>query len=259
MVGALMDIGAVFGRWRTWFLMASQDIRMRYRRSLIGPFWLSISMAMTVVGMALVFGNVFERSFQEYLVFLSAGFLIWGFIALMINEGCTILVEAENHLRAVPLPVSVLAARMVQRNVVIFLHNAIVIAALVAIFGFTPTINLLFVIPGVVLLTAFGFFLALVLGPICLRFRDVTQVVGSLLQLAFFLTPIIWMPDQGRVPEAFVTFNLFYHMIELVRAPIQGAAPTALNWLVVGGGLWVLMALSVVTLAAARKRIYTWL
>lgn len=259
MVGALSDIGAIFSRWRTWFLMSNQDIRMRYRRSLIGPFWLSISMALTIVGMAFLFGNVFDRQIQEFLYYLAAGFLAWTYLSTMINEGCTLLVEAEHHLRSVPLPVSVLAMRMVQRNFIIFLHNAAVVGALMAIFQFRPTIELAWIVPGILINTAFGFFAALTLAPICLRFRDLTQVVASIMQLSFFMTPIIWMPDQGRVPRVFVDFNPFYHLMEMVRAPIQGHLPTVLNWYVVAGLTWAMIALSIITLSIARKRIYTWL
>ncbi|MBI1251143.1 MAG: ABC transporter permease [Alphaproteobacteria bacterium] len=259
MSGVISDFGAVFARWRTWFLMANQDIMMRYRRSLIGPFWISISMSLTIIGMSFVFGNVFERSFQEYLFYLAAGFLVWNFIAGSMNDGCGVLVEAESHLRAVPLPAPVLVARMIQRNLVIFFHNALVVGGVMVVFGFRPSMALFYAAPGMALLTAYAFFFALVVSPICLRFRDLTQVVGSVLQLAFFLTPIIWMPDQGRLPPVIVHANPFYHLLELVRAPIQGHPPELINWYVALGLVWGLVGLSLVTLSATRKRIFTWL
>lgn len=253
------DFWAVLTRWRTWFLMGSQDISMRYRRSLLGPFWISLSMAVLVVGMALLYGKIFDQEFHQFLYWLSCGFLTWFFISGMVNEGMQIAIEAEGQLRSVPIPLPVLAARMVHRNVVIFAHNALVIIVMMALFGLRPTLYTLEVIPGVLTLTAVGFFVALVFGPICLRFRDVAQVVGNIIQIMFFLTPIIWKPDQGRVPEVVTQANPFFHLIELVRAPLLGSSPTLLNWEISLSVLATLAVLALFTLSLTRRKILIWL
>jgi lipopolysaccharide transport system permease protein len=253
------DLWAVLTRWRTWFLMGSQDIDMRYRRSLLGPFWISLSMAALVVGLASIYGRLFDQEFHQFLYWLSCGFLAWFFISGMMNDGMQIAIEAEGQLRSVPIPLPVLAARMVHRNVVIFAHNALVIIAMMALFGLRPTLAVLEVIPGVLALTAVGFFSALVLGPICLRFRDVAQVVGNIIQIMFFLTPIMWKPDQGRVPEVVTQANPFFHLIELVRAPLLGNSPTLLNWEVSLSVLVTLTAFALLTLSLTRRKILIWL
>lgn len=259
MNGTISDYGAVFGRWRTWFLMGNQDIHMRYRRSLLGPFWISLSMAVMVLGMALLYGRIFQQEFHEFLYWLSCSFLLWFFVSGMISDGMQIAIEAESQLRSVPIPLPVLAARMVHRNVVIFLHNAVVIAALMVLFGHTLSAVTLMALPGIAVLIGVGFFAALVLGPLCLRFRDIAQVVSNLMQIAFFLTPIIWKPDQGRVPAIIVEANPFYHLIEIVRAPLLGHWPTRLDWIVSLGALGALTFLSLVTLTMARRKIFIWL
>lgn len=253
------DIGAAVSRWRVWFLMANQDIGMRYRRSVIGPFWISLSLAAMVSGMALLYGQIFEREFSAYLTWLGCSFLAWLLLSALISEGCQIAIESEGQLRSIPIQLPVLAARVVHRNLVIFLHNALVIVGLFAIFGYAPAPSLVVAPLGVVMLLAFGFFIALVLGPLCLRFRDITQIIANILQISFFLTPIIWQPDQGNVRSVYVDANPFYHLIELVRAPILGHYPTALNWIVAITVLVATIILAFITLSVSRRKIFTWL
>lgn len=259
MIEAAKDLGRAFTRWQTWFLMGNQDIGMRYRRSVFGPFWISFSMAALVLGLGVLYSQIFEQPLMEYLRWLIAGFLIWFYLSAMITEGCNVATEAEAQLRSVAIPIPVLVARMVYRNWIVFLHNALVFVALAAIFQFQFTIQTLWVVPGLLLVTGIGFFAATSLAPVCLRFRDVTQLVVNFMQIAFFLTPLFWYPEQGRVESIYVVANPFYHIVELVRAPLLGVAPTMLNWLVAEIVLGVLMVTAWIVLSASRRRIFLWL
>lgn len=258
-MGVFSDIGAAFARWRIWFLMGNQDISLRYRRSIIGPFWISLSLGAMVLGMGILFSQIFATEVATYLTWLGASFLVWILLSSMINEGCMIAMEAEGQLRSISLPLPVLAARMVHRNLVIFLHNTIVIAILLAMFGYRPGLELLYAPAGLVVLLFIGFFAAIVLAPISLRFRDVPQIVTNVMQIVFFITPIIWMPSQGRVNPLIVQANPFHHMMEIVRAPILGTAPTAMNWIISLSVLGGLMVVALIVLGATRRRIFVWL
>ncbi|MFZ4071906.1 MAG: ABC transporter permease [Caulobacterales bacterium] len=259
MLGVAADFGQTLFGWRTWWLMSSQDIRLRYKRSTIGPFWLSVAMAVQVCGIGLLFSQIYDQPLDSFLLYISSGFLVWGLVAALIGEGCMILIEAEGNLRALPIPAPVLSARMVARNVIIFFHNLLVIGGLILFLGLRPGLEVLMFIPGVALIALFGFFCGVLLGPLCLRFRDVAQVVSSIIGVAFFLTPIIWMPSQGRVSELVVQANPLFHLTELVRAPLLGTQATELNWIVSAGVTAGVAVLSVVSLALSRRRIYFWL
>jgi lipopolysaccharide transport system permease protein len=259
MIGVATDIGQTFVSWRTWWLMASQDIRMRYKRSAIGPFWLSAAMAAQVIGIGLLYSQIFNQPLDEFLLYLGGGFLAWGLVAGQITDGSTILIEAEGHLRALRIPTPVLAARMVSRNLIIFMHNIVVIGGLMLFLGHWPTVALAAILPGLALIALFGYFLGIVLGPLCLRFRDVNQVIASLMGMAMFLTPIFWLPSQGRVSQIVVLANPLYHMIELIRAPLLGRFPTELNWIVAAGCVGAASVLALVSLKVSRQKIYFWL
>jgi lipopolysaccharide transport system permease protein len=253
------DLAATFSRWRTWALMAGQDITMRYRRSVLGPFWISISMAALVLGIGLLYSQVMHQPFKEYLYFLACGFLIWNLLSSLINEGCNIVIEAEGHLRSVPIPTPVLAARMVYRNFVIFLHNVLVVGAMVLLFGKTLTLSAAVAPLGVLLIVLIGYFGAIALGPICARFRDIAQVIANVMQVAFFLSPIIWGMNEADARSIVKDANPFYHLLEIVRAPLLGAWPTAANWIVSASILGFAFLAALWTLATTRRRIYLWL
>ncbi|MGE3303768.1 MAG: ABC transporter permease [Hyphomonadaceae bacterium] len=259
MNGSLQDLRATFTRWRIWWLMARQDILMRYRRSLIGPFWISLSMMALILGLAVLYGQIFRQPFKEYLYFLGCGFLVWGFIFTVTQESTQVVIEAEPHLRGVPLPIPILVARMLARNVIIFLHNLLVIGGIIVLFGIPVAATVWLAIPGMAVLVAIGFCAGLFLGPLCARFRDVSQLLGNVMQIVFFMTPIVWRPDQGGVRAIFFEINPFYHLIELVRAPLMDRYPSVLNWTVSLSVLAVMALLAYGALGLARRRVYYWL
>jgi len=253
------DFLSVFRRWSTWYLMAGQDIKLRYRRSLLGPFWISIAMATTIGAITLLYSEVMNIPFGEFSVWFGAGLLGWVFISSMVSEGCSVVVDNEGSLRGVSLPIPLLAARMVHRNLIIFGHNALVVVALLLIIQ-GPLSPLALLAPLALLVyLPFGLFSAILLGPVCARFRDLAQVVGSVLQVLFFLTPIFWVPGGQLSRPIIVDANPFYHLLQLLRAPLLGEWPTMLNWQV-SIGLTVLLGIgALISLGLTRRNVYLWL
>lgn len=259
MRAVLLDFADIFICWRTWFLLANQDIKMRYLRSKIGPFWISISLAAMVTGLALLYSQIFSIEFHDYLFWIACSLLIWTLVAGMVTEASSVLVEAENTLRNVKISQAVLATRMIYRQLIVFAHNILVIAVLMALFGFRPTWAIFLAIPGLILLLLIGLFYTLSVTAFCLRFRDVSQVINSMVQIMFFMTPIIWQPAQGRVPALFVQINPFYHMVELVRAPLLGHPPQLVSWVVSLGIVFGLVLTSTIAVSITRTRVFVWL
>jgi ABC-type polysaccharide/polyol phosphate export permease len=151
------------------------------------------------------------------------------------------------------------AARVAWRTTLVFLHNLLVIMLVLLYCGIETGLTVLWILPGYLLLTAFVFLSAVALGPLTLRFRDVKQIMASIVQIMFFVTPIIWLPDQGRVPALAIQGNPLYHLIETVRAPLLGTPPTLLNW---GVSLAVIAGLAVAALfsdAMSRRKVFLWL
>lgn len=259
-IETLKDFSGVLDNWRVWWLMAGQDVQMRYKRSVLGPFWISMSLAVTAAGIGFLNGAIFQQPFAEFLIYLSCGLLVWFYLSAVVSEGCGYLVESESILRNLPVKTPVLAARLIWRNLIIFGHNLVVVFALIVLFkpgGLAPTSWI--ALPGLFLLVVFGFGVVLFLGALCLRFRDLTQIFINMMQLMFLLTPILWPVVHGRVPPIFVDYNPFYHLVEVVRSPLLGTIPTLANWMVTGGLAAGALALGLISVAVSRRHIYLWL
>lgn len=259
MIGALADIAGDVARWRTSYKLGLQDIALRYKRSVLGPFWISATLVATVLALAYVFSAVFQQELSTYIAFLACGMLAWNLLSALVNESCGSIMEHASYLQNVRMPMSVISGRIVFRNAVIFAHNLVAVIGVLLMFGVRFEPVALLALPGVGLSLLFGYFLVMVMGPLCVRFRDVPQAVQSVMQVIFFLTPIFWMPSALSHRPMFTHANPFYHFIELVRAPLLGHEPSYLNWQV---ALWCCAGIAVaavLSVTITRKRLNLWL
>lgn len=241
--------------------LAKSDIRQRYRRSTLGPFWITISTAVMVACIGLIFGRLFKSPMQEFLPFITSGLIIWGFISSTINEATTVFVNSEAIIKQLPLPLFLHVIRMVARNCYIFFHNILIYPFVCIFVEKSLGMPALLVVPGFILLVVNLLWLSLLIGIICTRYRDMPQIILSLLQIAFYVTPIIWMPSslKGRAGALILEPNPFYHLIEIIRAPLLNSFPTLLNWTVAGviaGAGWLI---TLVFYNKYKQRISYWL
>lgn len=212
--------------------LARADIRQRYRRSSLGPFWITISTAVMIACIGLIFGRLFKSPMEEFLPFLAAGLIVWGQISSTLSESTVVFSNSEAVIKQLPLPLFVHVMRMVFRNFYIFLHNILVYPIVLLCVGKPLNIFVFLFLPGILLLLINLLWMALLIGIVCARFRDLSQIVNSFLQIVFYVTPIIWMPKLlSSRSEVFVLGpNPFYHLIEIVRAPLLGACPSLVNY-----------------------------
>jgi ABC-type polysaccharide/polyol phosphate export permease len=250
---ALSDVVEGARASHLWGLLGWQDIRQRYRRSKIGPFWLTISMGVMVGSLGVLYAELFKMEVADYLPFIALGFMVWGLLSGLITEGCAAFIAAEGIIKQVGLPLSVHVYRVVWRNLIIFGHNAVIFLVVAVLFLIWPGWIGLLALPGLAFLCLNGIWIGLLLGLVSARFRDVPQIVASVMQVAFFLTPIIWKPTLLPSRAMVLDLNPFFHFVELVRAPLLGQAPGLASWLAVLGmtlGGWL------ATLALYRR--YRW-
>ena len=255
---ALADAVEGARAYRLWSLLSWQDIRRRYRRSKLGPFWLTISMGVLVGALGILYAGLFKVDVSDYLPFLAVGFITWSLISGLINEGCDTFISAETIIKQVNLPLSVHVYRTVCRNTIILGHNAVIYLVVIAVFQIWPGWTGLLALPGLALLCLNGVWMGLLFGMVSARFRDVPQIVASIVQLAFFLTPILWKPDLLPDRATILELNPFYHFVEVVRAPALGQSPAMSAWLAVIGTVVVGWAVTLVMYRRYRSRIAYW-
>lgn len=259
MFAAIADMAVGLGQWRTSYKLGLQDIELRYKRSLLGPFWISAALVATILALAYVFSGVFRTNFASYIGYIGAGLLAWQFILALVLEACNSVTEHTSFLQNVRMPLTTIAGRIAIRNAIVFTHNIVAVVGLLFLFGVQFTPIALWALPGAGLILLIGYLLVILLGPICTRFRDVPLVISSVMQVTFFLTPIFWMPTESAHNPAFIAGNPFYHLIQLVRAPLLGEMATVQNW---NMALWttaIVAVLALIVASVTRKRLALWL
>lgn len=258
---AMGDIAAAIRGHHVALVFGWQDVAQRYRRSKIGAFWITISLAVMIGTLSLLFGTLFQTPLQDFLPFVAVGLILWNFMLSMINEGCKAFIDASGIILQVRLPLFTHIIRLVWRNLIVMAHNMIIIPFVFLSLMLTPNANWLLVLPGFALVLVNMIWASLVLAVLSARFRDIPQAVQGVMQIVFFMTPIMWMPKSisAHAPLAILEYNPFYHLMAIVRAPLLGHAPDLSNWM-------VCLALAVFGWPAAllffgrfRRRIPYWL
>ncbi len=225
------DIVLGLKRWRLAWALARTDITHRYRGSVLGPLWLTISTAVMLGALGFLYAKLFQIDVRAYLPWLAVSLILWNMIAQAIGDACTSITSAESVVRQMPLPYSVHALRTVFRNAVVAAHNLPLIAIVFLIFGVSPGWGALMAIPGLVLLAVNAFWASMLLGLLCARFRDIPPIVGSVVQIAFFVTPVIWKPELIRESQVWLPLNPFFVIMETMRGPIMGTGVPITIWI----------------------------
>jgi ABC-type polysaccharide/polyol phosphate export permease len=245
--------------WRLWTLLARRDIRQRYRRSLLGPFWLTLSMAVMIAALAIVYGTLFGMVLQEYLPYLTLGLIVWGFISGLVGDGCGCFIESETFLRQARLPRTLFVLRAICRNLLLLAHNLVVYVVVAAWFKVPLGLWSLAALPGLALICLAGVGLGLLLGLSSARFRDVPQITASVLQVFFFITPILFTSAMLGPYAWLAEYNPATHLLAIVREPLVGRAPSLENWAFALATAAVLLAAGFVMLVRTRARLSYWL
>ena len=242
-------------------ILGWQDIKQRYRRSKVGPFWITISMGVMIASIGIIFGQIFNSPMKEYLPFLAVGIIFWAFISGVINDGCRGFIGAEGLIKQLPIPLFVHILRIVWRNVLILLHNLIIFPVIMLVLGVPITPYIFLAVPGTALVLVNLTWIALLLGMVCTRFRDMPNIIASILQVTFYLTPIIWMPNllPERAGTMLLDLNPFYHLLEIIRLPFLGQLPNDISWFFALSMAVVGWAITLKVFGRYQHRIAYWL
>jgi lipopolysaccharide transport system permease protein len=217
-------------KWPIWIMLAWQDLRLRYRRSVLGPFWFTLSMAITIYSMGFLYSHLFHTDLQTYFPFLTAGMLGWALVSGLIIDLVEVFCLSDNLIKQISLPYTLYIHRVTARNFMIFFHNVVVIVPVILVFHEKAHFNLylLLLLPGLFLIYVNAIAWGMVLGMLGGRYRDVPQLIRSVIQIVFFLTPVMWSPASfSAAKQSLILLNPFYAFIELIRAPLLGTAPAA--------------------------------
>jgi lipopolysaccharide transport system permease protein len=256
---AVRDVADGLRLWRLAVKLAWLDIKRRYRGSMLGPFWLTLSTAVMIGALGVLYAALFHMDVRDYLPFLALSQVLWAFLSTLIADACVCFTVSEPLILSIRMPLSVHALRVLIRGVLILAHNVVVIVIVDVWFSLWPGAFMLMAVPGLLLWMVDAFAVALLLGAIGARFRDIPPIVGSIVQIAFFVTPVIWKPQQLGVHAWVLPYNPFFALLEVVRAPLLGYLPSAETWLMAAVYSLLLLGVTWRLLVRARGRVPFWL
>jgi ABC-type polysaccharide/polyol phosphate export permease len=254
--GACRDIVSSFKDTRIWFALGLNDVVARYRGSILGPFWITLTTAVFVLGIGFLYAELMKVSIDRYLPWMTTGLVVWNLISQTVLEGADAFVAASDVLRQTALPAPLFVWRVIWRNVLTFVHQLPVLVIVGLKFGYLLHVQLGEAVIGFVLVVANISWFALAFAAICARFRDLKQILASLIQLLFFLSPVLWIPSEMRgLGGRLLALNPIVRMLDVLRGPLIGEhfhLHSVLVLVVMGLAGWIL---TLAFLAKVRRRI----
>ncbi len=229
------------------------DFAVHYRKTMIGPAWVLMGPSLFICTLGLLFASVSNSEKDIFIPHLSIGLVTWTLVSGFVIGSTTVFQRSRSQIMQAGMSLLDIVTVDVMRTVIQFLHQVIIIAVVFYVFDLSVTWYCLVSLIGLAILVVNGIWLTVLFGIIGARYRDLAEVVTALMRIAFLATPIIWLPGErgaGGIMGIFLTYNPFYHFLDIVRAPLLGQQITSLTWLVVAGFTVVGASL---TLAFYRK------
>ena len=260
---ARADLTDGFRRHELWLHLGWQDIKQRYRRSVLGPFWITIGTATTAIAMGGLYSKLFHLDLAVHLPYVTLGLIIWNLLNAAILEGADVFVANEGLIKQLPTPLSVHVYRLVWRQLILFAHNIVIYVPIAIIFPKPWSWADLAVIPALALIMLNCVWVALCFGILATRYRDIAPLLFSVVQLLFLMTPIIWNYDTLRAQGAtrwmaFIEFNPLFHFMDLMRMPLLGGHQALRHWAVVLGLTVLGWTVALAVLCQYRARVAYW-
>ncbi len=253
------DIFAALKTYELWLYWSFQDVRLRYRRSLIGPFWITISMGIFIAALGFVYSKLFNTDVQEYLPFLAAGFITWTYISGLMLEAPNLYITEAHFIKDMRINLFILIYKLIMRHLITFAHNIVIMVGIYFMFSLPPSLNILLAIPGLCLVTLNLIAITTIISILAARFRDLIPINQSVIQVLFFVTPIFWFPRLLPNDSWVVTINPFANYLDLVRAPLLGQLPDINSWYSAGITLLILSIIATILYYKKAHRVAYWL
>lgn len=242
-----------------WWRLGLEATYNRYRRTILGPFWIASAMLATGLSMAFVFGSLMGGDWRQSLPHILSGVLCWSLVSGMVSDGVNAYLGSAGMMQAQRLPLSFYAMLSANKVMVNFVHQILAFWAVMFLFRLltVPHWSLLLAIP---LVTTTGFLLSIPVGMLSARYRDLGFLISTTFGALFLLTPVFWNRTQLSADKRWIAdYNPFAHELEILRQPFLGQPAPLLNWYASFGVLAFAALLAVVSLAIFRKRVIFWL
>jgi len=220
---AVGDLKNGWARNRLWMTLARDDIRLRYKRSILGPLWITLGTGFFIMVLGVLWSEIMGREAAVFIPWVATGLTSWQLIAAIVVEGTTTFTVMTGIIHNIPMPLSVHVYRSIVRHFINYSHNFLVVVFVLILFPPPLSFKTLMFIPGMLILATTAMSCATILGTLGARYRDFSFSVRTLMGPMFFLTPIVWIPDMLTGTRAqLAELNPFSHFIAVIRDPLLG-------------------------------------
>lgn len=254
----LFEVYDMIKKYELWIFLSWSDIKSRYRRTMIGPFWLVIANAVTICGISLVWSTLFNINIVEYVPKFSAALICWLYISTCITDAGDVFIRNENVIKNLPINYYLYPIRMIMRNIFTLLHNFVVYIAVLILFK--PPINMstLLFVPNFILITFSLLVFSFWSGLIGLRFRDIPHIITAIMSIMIFLTPVMWDMEMLGDKAQYIYLNPLASYLILLKYPLIGRTPPMLSYLIVWGTTIANFAIMIYFAMKHKKKIPFW-
>ncbi len=257
---AWADLISSFAFWRVFGLMGINDIRKRYKRSKLGQFWLTLSTCINIGALAIVWALLFKISLKEYLPFIAVSQVIWVFISGCVIEGASAFISAEHYLKELSIPKISYINSLFVRNIVILLHNSVVLIPVYLFCSISISWFSIASLLGFLLTFLFIFGVVIIIAIISLRFRDFPNIVTSMMQVVFYVTPVLWKPNfMPEKVQKLMIYNPFAVFLSICRDPLLNISVSSGYWIASIGYTLCSLIIAFLFFSKFRARIVYWL
>jgi ABC-type polysaccharide/polyol phosphate export permease len=257
----LFDVVSGLKKFPVAFWLATEDMRTRYTRTALGPWWNVLSTVTFVGAMGFTFGALFGQPLETYLPYIAASMACWNFMNSIIIDAPGTLVRGAGIVVAYPLPLSTQVFRSVFDKFLLLLHFLVVYVALAFIMRVPVNVVALLMFPVALAVYAVaGTGISLGLCVLGARFRDLGPAISSVMTMVFLLTPVFWQKITLKPEQHWITdLNPFFHMLEIGRQSLLGKFAAPEHWVASITIALFCLVMGIITFAVMRRKIYYWL
>lgn len=245
---------------RVGVYLGLQEVKQINRRSKLGQLWITLGTATLIGTMAFVFGLIFKIELHQYLPYLAIGIVFWNYLSGQVAESSLVLIQSEQLIKQLSISPWTYAIKVSTKMLLVFGHNLVIIPIVLLATYNPPTFQVFFLLLALpVILIALNS-LGMLLSIVSLRFRDLPPMISSLLNVLFYLTPVMWFADsiQSDLAHFLLGLNPVYHLIQIFRLPLLGQSPTLENWFISVGLAVFLQLLSLLVVRKYAKSLVFW-
>lgn len=206
-------------------VLSINHLKIKYKRTTLGFAWSMLNPLLFIAALSIIFSTLMNMPYLKFVLMFFPAFLAWGFFSNSVNAASMSIISNESLLRKTPIHTMIFPLVSVVINFIEFILTFVIFLILAFLGGYEITIHTIILPLSILLLLSFTIGVSLIVSVISTYFRDFIYLIGIMLQLWFYLSPIIYSKEfiVGKSPiiDILMAINPMVYIIDLFRTPIS--------------------------------------